>query len=47
MNVERFRKMLLLESDEAKRKMLAQLLAEEEAKLSEQAPPSPPKDWAL
>ena len=38
LNIERYRQMLATETDEARRKVLLRLLAEEEAKIGEAKP---------
>ncbi len=43
LNVERYRRLLMEESDEAKRLILTRLLAEEEAKLRGATPNAPPE----
>ena len=39
LNIEHYRRLLATETDETRRQMLTRLLAEEEAKLADPAPP--------
>jgi len=43
LNIEHYRRLLATETDEARRQTLLRLLAEEEAKLGDQAPPEKKK----
>jgi hypothetical protein len=42
-NIDRYRQLLKVETDEVRRRMVVQLLAEEEAKLAEYIANQPPK----
>jgi hypothetical protein len=44
LNIEHYRRLLANESDETRRQTLVRLLAEEEAKLANQAPPDKKKN---